>query len=180
MKATINWPYDLHPAVGANVTRDGKVIGKVVGVQTDPDWYSALVDIELDDAPDKWTFDFEVSLLRPFTFAHGYQQKPHVQPGPETRPWDLPDGCPCGAKGTCAHCCCPMAHHLHTDAPCPMCSHRSRKPASDQIAEQTKELIDTYLGRTGPHSRACGIREHVHGTACHSNCPTCHGKPLQE
>jgi uncharacterized protein (DUF2267 family) len=27
-----------------------------------------------------------------------------------------------------------------------------------------------------PHSRACGIREHPHGAACHSNCPTCHGR----
>ena len=26
-----------------------------------------------------------------------------------------------------------------------------------------------------PHSRACGIRKHDHGVACHSNCPTCHG-----
>jgi hypothetical protein len=26
-----------------------------------------------------------------------------------------------------------------------------------------------------PHSRACGIRQHDHGTACHPNCPTCHG-----
>ena len=27
----------------------------------------------------------------------------------------------------------------------------------------------------GPHSRACGIRKHDHGTDCHANCPTCHG-----
>lgn len=27
-----------------------------------------------------------------------------------------------------------------------------------------------------PHSRACGIRAHEHGTACHTNCPTCGGK----
>lgn len=27
-----------------------------------------------------------------------------------------------------------------------------------------------------PHSRACGITKHDHGTACHSNCPTCHGR----
>jgi hypothetical protein len=26
-----------------------------------------------------------------------------------------------------------------------------------------------------PHCRACGIRPHEHGLACHSNCPTCHG-----
>lgn len=29
-----------------------------------------------------------------------------------------------------------------------------------------------------PHSRACGWRHHEHGTACHSNCPTCGGKAL--
>lgn len=27
-----------------------------------------------------------------------------------------------------------------------------------------------------PHSRACGYKEHSHGSACHSNCPTCAGK----
>lgn len=28
----------------------------------------------------------------------------------------------------------------------------------------------------GPHSRACGISPHPHGSMCHSNCPTCGGK----
>lgn len=28
----------------------------------------------------------------------------------------------------------------------------------------------------GPHSRACGIRPHPHGTWCNANCPTCHGE----
>jgi hypothetical protein len=27
----------------------------------------------------------------------------------------------------------------------------------------------------GPHSRACGIKKHDHGTACHTNCHTCEG-----
>lgn len=27
-----------------------------------------------------------------------------------------------------------------------------------------------------PHSRACGITKHDHGTDCHTNCPTCGGK----
>lgn len=27
-----------------------------------------------------------------------------------------------------------------------------------------------------PHSRACGIRNHVHGRDCHENCPSCHGE----
>ncbi len=27
-----------------------------------------------------------------------------------------------------------------------------------------------------PHSRACGIRLHDHGKACHPNCQTCQGR----
>jgi len=30
-----------------------------------------------------------------------------------------------------------------------------------------------------PHSRACGFRWHDHGAECHSNCPTCGGKPKE-
>lgn len=29
-----------------------------------------------------------------------------------------------------------------------------------------------------PHSRACGLHPHLHGTMCHSNCPTCGGRPI--
>ena len=29
-----------------------------------------------------------------------------------------------------------------------------------------------------PHSRACGVRKHLHGTECSTNCPTCHGRPM--
>lgn len=36
-----------------------------------------------------------------------------------------------------------------------------------------EEVFDAAL--EGPHSRACGIRPHPHGTYCHSNCPTCLG-----
>jgi hypothetical protein len=32
---------------------------------------------------------------------------------------------------------------------------------------------------TRPHSRACGWQAHPHGSACSSNCPTCHGKEHQ-
>lgn len=32
----------------------------------------------------------------------------------------------------------------------------------------------------GPHSRACGIRPHPHGSECHSNCPTCGGSVFVE
>ena len=32
--------------------------------------------------------------------------------------------------------------------------------------------------RERPHSRACGATKHPHGTACSTNCPTCHGRPL--
>lgn len=28
-----------------------------------------------------------------------------------------------------------------------------------------------------PHSRACGMHPHDHGTACSTNCPTCQGRP---
>jgi pyruvate-formate lyase-activating enzyme len=28
-----------------------------------------------------------------------------------------------------------------------------------------------------PHSRACGIRYHLHGYGCARDCPTCHGVP---
>jgi len=35
-----------------------------------------------------------------------------------------------------------------------------------------------YPAGSLPHSRACGWREHDHGSACHSNCPTCHGRAL--
>jgi uncharacterized protein (DUF1778 family) len=31
-----------------------------------------------------------------------------------------------------------------------------------------------------PHSRACGIIPHEHGTDCHTNCPTCGGRPFPE
>lgn len=27
-----------------------------------------------------------------------------------------------------------------------------------------------------PHSRACGVKPHAHGSACSTNCQTCHGK----
>lgn len=36
----------------------------------------------------------------------------------------------------------------------------------------------TEEARTGPHSRACGIKRHDHGTECHSNCPTCRGSEV--
>lgn len=34
------------------------------------------------------------------------------------------------------------------------------------------------MSNDGPHSRACGWRNHDHGTACSTNCPTCHGLDL--
>ena len=38
-------------------------------------------------------------------------------------------------------------------------------------------LPDVIQGVTvrRPHSRACGIRKHDHGSECSSNCPTCGG-----
>lgn len=31
-----------------------------------------------------------------------------------------------------------------------------------------------------PHSRACGIRKHEHGVACHRNCPSCQGRVVRK
>lgn len=31
-----------------------------------------------------------------------------------------------------------------------------------------------------PHSKACGWQAHDHGSACSTNCPTCHGLPDTE
>ena len=33
--------------------------------------------------------------------------------------------------------------------------------------------------RKAPHSRACGFRNHEHGLACSTNCPSCQGKQVQ-
>lgn len=52
--------------------------------------------------------------------------------------------------------------------------------------ETTDALIDSLTNANRalrardnrPHSRACGIGPHEHGPACHSNCPTCGGKPV--
>ena len=40
---------------------------------------------------------------------------------------------------------------------------RAAKPAEDDA-------------RDLPHSRACGIGNHEHGTRCSTNCPTCRGR----
>lgn len=41
-----------------------------------------------------------------------------------------------------------------------------------------------WYDTSSPHSRACGISQHDHGSWCHSNCQTCAGLdppiPLQE
>lgn len=44
---------------------------------------------------------------------------------------------------------------------------------NDGSAAQSSEVSST---EKLPHSRACGWQKHDHGTACHSNCPTCGGK----
>jgi len=38
-------------------------------------------------------------------------------------------------------------------------------------------MTSTPTPEPGPHSRACGWRPHDHGSACSTNCPTCHGRP---
>jgi len=42
----------------------------------------------------------------------------------------------------------------------------------------TAQDVDRAEHYTAPHSRACGIKKHEHGPECHSNCPTCHGRPF--
>jgi hypothetical protein len=56
--------------------------------------------------------------------------------------------------------------------------------ARNDLIKVAPELIAGYVPNKsnldepvdGPHSRACGITLHEHGTACHNNCPTCHGR----
>jgi hypothetical protein len=37
-------------------------------------------------------------------------------------------------------------------------------------------MVGAPVPQEGPHSRACGWRNHPHGPDCHGNCPTCHGR----
>ena len=46
-------------------------------------------------------------------------------------------------------------------------------PCTPDIFDATYEAVVARDER--PHSRACGIIPHDHGTGCHSNCPTCGG-----
>ena len=46
-------------------------------------------------------------------------------------------------------------------------------PCKPDIFAATYEAVVARDER--PHSRACGIIPHDHGTGCHSNCPTCGG-----
>jgi len=49
----------------------------------------------------------------------------------------------------------------------------NNKPANDDPLPD----MDSFPIDTRPHSRACGVTTHPHGSACSDNCPTCHGKP---
>lgn len=40
---------------------------------------------------------------------------------------------------------------------------------------QATVRVDPGARDERPHSRACGIRQHPHGTACAKDCPTCRG-----
>jgi len=44
-------------------------------------------------------------------------------------------------------------------------------------ARDLRDVLAPPPPPVGPHSRACGITPHAHGSACHSNCPTCGGRP---
>jgi hypothetical protein len=53
--------------------------------------------------------------------------------------------------------------------------------ALQQIADALTRIAALPVGAPspdGPHSRACGPLPHVHGSACHPNCPTCGGHDL--
>lgn len=59
------------------------------------------------------------------------------------------------------------------------------EPESEEVAVEPDEVEpDENPALTwdadAPHSRACGIRQHDHGPACHPNCPSCNGKPNPE
>lgn len=49
----------------------------------------------------------------------------------------------------------------------------------DGAPEELLTEIAEAMAKPLPHSRACGIRDHDHGVMCHSNCPTCGGKPVR-
>jgi hypothetical protein len=53
--------------------------------------------------------------------------------------------------------------------------HDPDNPRCDKNASQNTSPAEPELSE-GPHSRACGIRRHNHGSDCHANCPTCGGR----
>ena len=57
-------------------------------------------------------------------------------------------------------------------------NHGARNAASHAARIVRSGVPRTEEARTGPHSRACGIKRHDHGTECHSNCPTCRGSEV--
>lgn len=57
-------------------------------------------------------------------------------------------------------------------------NHGARNAASHAARIVRSGVPRTEEARTGPHSRACGIKRHDHGTECHFNCPTCRGSEV--
>lgn len=57
--------------------------------------------------------------------------------------------------------------------------------ACDMLANQVNRPAPSWSPLEGddkdlrPHSRACGIRQHDHGTQCAVDCPTCGGGALR-
>lgn len=43
-----------------------------------------------------------------------------------------------------------------------------------EVTDLARRLGDNADNR--PHSRACGWKEHPHGTECSADCPTCRGQ----
>lgn len=55
------------------------------------------------------------------------------------------------------------------------CDHQEAK---DAMAQLRNRLEPKSKKVEGGHSRACGMHCQGHGTACHPNCPTCHGQEV--
>lgn len=58
----------------------------------------------------------------------------------------------------------------------------SRYPTDEEIRSEVREMAIELMSAlsdlevTQPHSRACGVLKHNHGTSCNANCPTCGGE----
>lgn len=59
---------------------------------------------------------------------------------------------------------------------CGVCERVYRAHHSEQREPQPFWIGPLHEQEDGSHSRLCGSTKHDHGTACRSDCPTCHGQ----